>query len=90
MVGTLLGGALFFVVYSIVKDDSVRMGLLLPVGYAMTYITNYTYSVICVTLFALGSISVGANIPFIAVQRVIFVLIGCIIAIIAGRRIFPT
>ncbi len=90
MVGTLLGGALFFVVYSIVKDDSVRMGLLLPVGYAMTYITNYTYSVICVTLFALGSISVGANIPFIAVQRVIFVLIGCIIAIIADRLIFPT
>ena len=90
MVGTLVGAAIFFVVYSIVKDDSVRMALLLPVGYAMTYITNYTYSVICVTLFALGSISVGANIPFIAVQRVIFVLIGCIIAIIADRLIFPT
>ena len=90
MVGTLVGAAIFFVVYSIVKDDSVRMALLLPVGYAMTYITNYTYSVICVTLFALGSISVGANIPFIAVQRLIFVLIGCVIAIIADRLIFPT
>ena len=90
MVGTLVGAAIFFVVYSIVKDDSVRMALLLPVGYAMTYITKYTYSVICITLFALGSISVGANIPFIAVQRLIFVLIGCVIAIIADRLIFPT
>ena len=90
MVGTLVGAAIFFVVYSIVKDDSVRMALLHPVGYAITYITNYTYSVICVTLFALGSISVGANIPFIAVQRLIFVLIGCVIAIIADRLIFPT
>ena len=90
MIGTLVGAAIFFVVYSIVKDDSVRMALLLPVGYAMTYITKYTYSVICITLFALGSISVGANIPFIAIQRLIFVLIGCVIAIIADRLIFPT
>ena len=45
MIGTLVGAAIFFVVYSIVKDDSVRMALLLPVGYAMTYITKYTYSV---------------------------------------------
>lgn len=90
MVGTFIGATIFFVVYSIVKDDSVRMVLLLPVGYAMTYITKYTYSVICITLFALGSISVGANIPFIAVQRLIFVLIGCVIAIIADRLIFPT
>lgn len=90
IIGTIGGVAIFLVVYSIVTGDSARMSLLLIVGYAMNYITKYTYSVVCITLFALGSISVGANIPYIATQRLIFILIGCIIAIIADKLIFPT
>jgi len=90
IIGTIGGVAIFLVVYSIVTGDSARMPLLLIVGYAMNYITKYTYSVVCITLFALGSISVGANIPYIAIQRLIFILIGSIIAIIADKLIFPT
>lgn len=90
IIGTIGGVAIFLVVYSIVTGDSARMSLLLIVGYAMNYITKYTYSVVCITLFALGSISVGANIPYIATQRLVFILIGCIIAIIADKLIFPT
>ena len=90
IIGTIGGVAIFLVVYSIVTGDSARMSLLLIVGYAMNYITKYTYSVVCITLFALGSISVGANIPYIAIQRLIFILIGSIIAIIADKLIFPT
>ena len=90
IIGTIGGVAIFLVVYSIITGDSARMSLLLIVGYAMNYITKYTYSVVCITLFALGSISVGANIPYIAIQRLIFILIGSIIAIIADKLIFPT
>lgn len=90
IIGTTLGLIIFMVTYSIVTADTPRMLLLLIVGYAMNYITKYRYSVICVTLFALGSISIGANIGYITVQRFIFVIIGSFIAIVANRIILPT
>ena len=55
----------------------------------MSYATEYKYRMIFVTVCAIGSAAVVGNIQELTVERIVMMLIGTIIAIIANRYLFP-
>ncbi len=58
-------------------------------GYLQSYVNEYKYRMIFVTVAAIGTAAAVGNVQELTVERIIMVIIGTIIAIIANRYIFP-
>ncbi|MBO3446360.1 FUSC family protein [Clostridium sp. CCUG 7971] len=89
IVGTIIGVLVFEIVFNIVKDDSMRMIVIFIVGYLSNYPTKYHQKIIFITISALGSASIGSGYELLALDRLSFIIIGTIIALIANRFILP-
>ena len=86
---TLIGSALFFVLFTIIKDESIRGLILILAGYMNSYLTNYKYLIICVTVSSLGSAAIASSPDILVLHRVIYIIIGAIISLLANRYILP-
>ncbi|MGL5647876.1 MAG: FUSC family protein [Clostridium sp.] len=82
MISTLIGAVIVIILLSIFKTGPERTAILMIVGYIMCYTKQYKYNIllatICIVTLATGT---GSVYDF-AFQRIIFVIIGMIIAII--------
>lgn len=87
--GTIIGLIIFEIAFSIVTDNSARTILVLIVGYLNNYQTNYRNQMVCTTISSLGAAAIGSNIGIIGFERLVFVIIGTLIAIYANRLILP-
>lgn len=87
--GTIIGFLIFEIVFSIINDTMARTLIILLVGYLSNYQTNYRNQMICTTISALGAASIGANISILGIERLVFVLIGTVIALYANKFILP-
>ena len=58
-------------------------------GYLNGYINKYKYSTIFVTISAIGSAAIAGNVHTLSFNRVFYVFIGAIMAILSNRYIFP-
>lgn len=87
--GTIIGFLIFEIVFSIVTDTMTRTLIILLVGYLSNYQTNYRNQMVCTTISALGAASIGSNITLLGVERLLFVLIGTLIALYANKFILP-
>ncbi|WP_052356570.1 FUSC family protein [[Clostridium] dakarense] len=86
---TLIGSALFFVLFTIIKDESIRGIILILAGYMNSYLTNYKYLIICVTVSSLGSAAISSSPDILVLHRVMYIIIGTIISLLANRYILP-
>lgn len=87
--GTMIGGAIIILLFMFIKDSAIRGLIVLLAGYLDSYTTNYRDKVICITMAVVASISLAGNITvFIAVERLIYVALGIILAIFADKFIF--
>ncbi len=86
---TLIGSIIVFILFSIVKNETARLLLVMLTGYLQGYVQQYRYNMIFVTVSAIGAAAVAGNINAITLDRIIFVLIGTIIAVLANRYLFP-
>ncbi|MGX4599346.1 FUSC family protein [Faecalimicrobium sp. JNUCC 81] len=86
---TLIGSALFFVLFTIIKDESIRGLILILAGYMNSYLTNYKYLIICVTVSSLGSAAIASSPDILVLHRVMYIIIGAIISLLANRYILP-
>ena len=58
-------------------------------GYLNGYFSNYKYSTIFVTISAIGSAAIAGNVHELSFNRILYVVIGAIIAILSNKYIFP-
>ena len=91
MQGTIIGGVIVLVLFTIFKATFWRALILLLAGYLNPFADNYRDSMVLVTISAVASIGLtsgGALIP--TLERLCFVALGCIISLLANRFILNT
>lgn len=89
VVGTVVGLIIFVVLFSIFKDSSARTFIILATGYISNYQTRYRNQMVCTTVSALGGASLVTNVSQLSFERLIFVLLGTGIAVLANKIILP-
>lgn len=84
--GTVLGAIVAFILLATIKGEIGRTIMILIVGYLMSYVDEYKYKVILITI---SSICVDAanytSDNYVVLSRVIFVGIGVVIALLANK-----
>lgn len=89
LVATILGGILVTILFSIFKDMTSRTIIIMLVGYINSYISQYKYNMILITVSAIGSAAMIGDVGEFTLSRIVFVAIGALMAIIANKYIFP-
>ncbi|KMT21882.1 FUSC family protein [Clostridium cylindrosporum] len=89
--GTLVGVIVFIILFSLVKDFTLRSVIVLLVGYINSFLdkSGYDKQMIFITISALGVAAITGDIGALATERIVYVLIGVLIALIANRLILP-
>lgn len=90
VVGTVVGVVLVGLLFNIIKDVGMRTMIILIVGYLGSYAIDYRTISIAVTMSAICSASLNVDSPnMLIINRVVFVLLGIVLAIIVNRFILP-
>lgn len=90
VIGTILGAILIGVLFNLIPDPTLRTLMLVSAGYIMSYMSDYRNMVIFITFSSVASAALSVTNPnFIIMNRVVFVIIGAVIAIVASKLLFP-
>ncbi len=85
--GTLIGTFTILVLFIFIKNDIARIFIMLTAGYTDSYLTNYRDKMICVTISAVTSVALTNGTIITAVERIVCVLIGVILALIVDKLV---
>ncbi|MDK2584785.1 FUSC family protein [Romboutsia sedimentorum] len=83
--GTLLGAMLAFILFSTIKDESIRGIVIIIAGYASTYTKDYRGLLICNTISAIGAVALIGNIGSLFINRILYVALGSVIALLINK-----
>lgn len=90
LIGTFMGAAIFIVAFNIFQDTTMRTFLVMLAGYLNSYAVEYRNVVLTVTISALGSAALTSGDPTVlTMRRIVLVLIGIGIGMLANRFILP-
>lgn len=89
ILGTFIGVIIITILFSVFKDTSVRGLIIMATGYVSSYLVQYKYKMICTTVSAVGSASLIGNVGELGGVRILYVIIGVIIAMLINKFIFP-
>ena len=89
IVATLIGGIIIVILFTIFKGQTARLLIVMACGYLQSYVNEYKYRMIFITVCAIGTAAVVGNIEQFTLERILMVILGSIIAIIANKYIFP-
>lgn len=87
IVGTVIGMILFIILFSMIKSPSARMNLTIIASYIGVFMTKYQYTTSVVAISALGASAMKGGGVDILFYRLIFAIIGCVLAMIVNRYI---
>jgi hypothetical protein len=87
--GSLIGVLIFEIVFHVVPIEEIRMFIAFTCGYISFYFKDYSKKMTYITVFALSIGATNNDFNILSFDRIKFILIGCIIAFIANRIIFP-
>lgn len=87
MIGTVLGIILFTILFSIVTDNGIRMNLIILIAYVNLFMKKYHISTSLVAISALGSAAMGGAGIEILGFRILFTLVGCMIAMLINKYV---
>lgn len=87
LLGTLIGIIIFTVIFSIIKDNTIRLNITLLAAYTGIFVTKYHYSTSIVAISALGSVAIGGGGVEILGFRLLFTFLGCILAMIINKYV---
>lgn len=82
IISTLLGAVVVVVLLSIFKGETERTAVLMVVGYIMCYTKQYKYNIFLATICIITLATGTGNVYDFAFQRIAFVIIGMIIAVV--------
>ena len=86
--GTVIGIIIIMLLFVVIKDNAIRGLIVLLGGYLDTYTTNYRDKIICVTMSVVASVSLTNGTITTAIERVGYICIGIILALLADKLVF--
>lgn len=86
--GTIVGVLIISLIFMLIKNNTIRGLMVLLGGYLDTYTANYRDKIICVTISVVASVSLTNGTLLTAIERVGYVFIGVILALIADKFAF--
>ena len=86
--GTIIGVIIIILLFMVIKDNTIRGLIVLLGGYLDTYTTNYRDKIICVTMSVVASVSLTNGTIITAIERVGYIVLGIILAVLADKFIF--
>ena len=89
IIATVIGGAIVILSFTIFKSNLERSAIILMAGYLNSYTTTYRGNMIGVTVSAVASVSLLGGTIRMVLTRIIFVIIGAILTLIANKYLFP-
>lgn len=87
--GTIIGAVIFVILFTTFKEVNSRMIIILIVGYVSSYFVDYKYTMITTTISALGVAAMTSSVVGLTFERIIFVLLGVVISLIANKYLYP-
>ena len=87
--GTLIGAIIFAILFNIFTDITSRSLLIMLFGYLNSFTVRYRNTMITVTVCASGAVALMNDPNIVTLERVLYVIVGVIIGMIANRFIFP-
>ncbi len=89
IIGTIMGSIVMAILFNIVTDPGLRTVMLVLAGYLMSYVSDYRNLVAFVTVSAVASAALYVPNPnFIIINRIVFVVIGIAISLVANKFVF--
>ncbi len=89
ILGTFIGVIIITILFSAFKETSIRGLIIMATGYVSSYLVQYKYKMICTTVSAVGAASLIGNVGELGGVRILYVIIGVIIAMLINKFIFP-
>ena len=89
MFATLVGGVIIVLLFTIFKNVLVRMLIIMAAGYLRAYTSTYRYGTIYTTICAIGAVAMSGGAVVLTINRILFVILANIIAIIINRFVLP-
>lgn len=86
--GTVIGIIIIMLLFTVIKDSAIRGLIVLLGGYLDTYTTNYRDKIICVTISVVASVSLTNGTITTAIERVGYICVGIILALLADKLVF--
>lgn len=86
---TIVGSIIVYILFSILRDETSRLLIVMLSGYLQGYVSQYKHTTIFVTISAIGSAAIVGNVEVLTITRITYVILGTIIALIANKYLFP-
>lgn len=84
---TVIGSISVVILFSIFKDSTIRGLILILSGYIRLYNDEYRYATIFNTISAIGAAALMGGQTVLSIKRIIFVILGSIIAMLVNKFI---
>lgn len=85
VIATFFGAIVVIILLTIFKGEMARSLLLLFVGYIMTYVSQYKYTIFFATICIVAMVTGTGSVLDFALQRFIYVVIGLCVALILNK-----
>lgn len=86
---TFVGGIIVVLIFTIFKSMVIRMLVIMGAGYLRSYTSTYRYGTIYTTICAIGAAAMSGGAIVLTIDRILFVIIGVIIASIINKFVLP-
>ena len=87
MQGTIIGSAVVIVAFMFIKNPALRGLIILIAGYLSSFASDYRDVMILATISAIAPLAITNGSVYIALKRIMYVIIGTILALLANRFI---
>lgn len=90
IVGTMIGGALVILIFSILQLQNAGMLILLiSLFLTIVFMNQYIYSMIFTTITAISSLVLIDNAATLSLDRIVYVIIGGIVVLLLSKFVLP-
>lgn len=89
LIFTAIGCIIVYILLSIFNSTSGVLLVVMVAGYLNGFFNEYKYKMIFTTISAIGSAALAGDLQILTIDRIIFVALGSILAILANNFLFP-
>lgn len=87
--GTIMGAAIFFVLFSVFQSPTSHVLIILLFGYLNSFAVAYRTIILTATVPALGTAALVSGMGIVTLERISYVILGIGVGMIANRIILP-
>ncbi len=89
IIATIIGGLIVIVAFTVLRNNTERALVILMAGYLDPFTRNYREKMIAITVSAVASASLAGGTIDMVLTRIMFVIIGAILTLLANKYILP-